>query len=617
MLFQTASALWWWLPLTGIVLLLYLLKMRRRDVRVPAAFLWPQFTSDVRANAPIQRLRVSLLLLVQLLILTLLVFAAANPLRKTTGLHGKATVIVLDSSASMSATDVRPSRFEAARSRIASIIATMSGSDQLALIEAGPVTRVIFPLTGDKAKMTAALRGLRPTDSPNDLSEALRLAAALTGQRDAGRIVVLSDGAFPPVKDFSAGKAEILYESFGESGHNLAVTALEAAQTAQGIQLFAGIRNYDSQSRKATITFYVDGKVTDSRSLTVPSRQTLGQTLAIAPNSRRAEVRLASDGDILKADNSAALFLQGAGTLRVLLVTPGNLFLERAIALEPNARLDRAASLPEYERAGTPGEGRYDVVVFDGVAPLPVKAPAVWSFGGISSDLPVIEAGAAPSHPHILTWKRDHPLLRHADDLDALLIEKGHKVRVKPEGQVLAEGRDGPLLVVSETGGRRAIYAAWSLLDSDFPLRVSFPIFVSNALAWLSGGERAASGGLTVRAGQPFSIAVPENGVHSLTLEKSNGERAALDAPNGFAIARGADVVGDYAITGGKTRIEFVANLLNEEESDVAPRSSLELSGHTVGARGSTVVLAEIWRPLVLLALALLSLEWWIFARRS
>ena len=509
MLFQTASALWWWLPLTGIVLLLYLLKMRRRDARVPAAFLWPQFTSDVRANAPIQRLRVSLLLIIQLLILTLLVFGVANPLRKTTGLRGKATVIVLDSSASMSATDVRPSRFEAARGRIASLIATMSGGDQLALIEAGPVTRAVFPLTGDKAKMNAALRSLHATDSPNDLSEALRLAAALVGQRAAGRIVVLSDGAFPPVKDFSPGKAEILYESFGVSSHNLAVTALEAAQTAQGIQLFAGIRNYDSQARKATVTFSVDGKIMDARSLTVPARQTLGQTLPIAPTARRAEVRIASEGDILQADNRASIFLQGAGAVRVLLVTPGNLFLERALALEPSVRLDRAASLPEYERADAPGDGRYDIVIFDGVAPLPVKAPAVWSFGGASSDLPVIDEGASRSRPRIVTWKRDHPLLIHADDLDAVLIEKARKVRVKPEGRTLIEGRDGPLLVVSETGGRRAIYAAWNLLDSDLPLRVSFPIFVSNAVAWLSGGERAASGGLNVRAGQPFLARCP------------------------------------------------------------------------------------------------------------
>src|ERR671916_597839 len=105
MTFQSAAALWWLLPMAGAITALYLLKMRRRAVRVPAAFLWPRLTADVRANAPFQKLRVSLLLVLQLLAVFLLVFGLSNPLRKARGLHGRATVIVLDASASMAATD--------------------------------------------------------------------------------------------------------------------------------------------------------------------------------------------------------------------------------------------------------------------------------------------------------------------------------------------------------------------------------------------------------------------------------------------------------------------------------------------------------------------------------
>src|SRR4051794_17750311 len=111
MAFQSITALWWLVPLGGIIILLYLLKMRREDVRVPAVFLSPTPPADIRANAPFQKLRISLLLILQLLALTLLVCALANPLRQTRGLHGKATVVVLDASGSMGATDVAPSRF--------------------------------------------------------------------------------------------------------------------------------------------------------------------------------------------------------------------------------------------------------------------------------------------------------------------------------------------------------------------------------------------------------------------------------------------------------------------------------------------------------------------------
>ena len=66
MSFQNAAALFWLLPLGGIVILLYLLKMRRRDVRVPATFLWPARVEEIRANALFQKLKPSWLLFLQL-----------------------------------------------------------------------------------------------------------------------------------------------------------------------------------------------------------------------------------------------------------------------------------------------------------------------------------------------------------------------------------------------------------------------------------------------------------------------------------------------------------------------------------------------------------------------
>jgi hypothetical protein len=103
----------------------------------------------------------------------------------------------------------------------------------------------------------------------------------------------------------------------------------------------------------------------------------------------------------------------------------------------------------------------------------------------------------------------------------------------------------------------------------------------------------------------------------AVTLVRPNGDRIDLDASSGAAIVRSADIVGDYVLSGPNLRTEIAVNLLNEAESDVAPRSALDLSGHAVAARGSSLILAETWRPLVLLALCTLALEWWVFVRRS
>jgi len=616
MQFQSASALWWLLPLMGAIILLYLLKMRRQDVRVPAVFLWPKLTADIRANAPLQKLRVTPLLLLQLLIVAALVCGLANPLRREHGLRGKTTVLVLDASASMGATDVRPTRFEAARQRIAGVIASLGTGDRCALVEAGSGTRVLFPLTGDKTKMRAGLGRLHLSDAPGDMGEALRLASALVGQQAQGRIVVFSDGAFPPVHDFSPGKADLLFDKVGASSRNLALTALEASQAADGsLVLFAGIHNYDAAPMTTTATFTIDGQVADARSLVIPAGQTVGQTLPLAGTAQKAEVRLTTPGDILPADDHATLFLQGAGTIRTLLVSPGDLFLERALALEPSLKLDRAPRVPADEQAGTPGAGSYDLVIFDGVPPVPVKAPAVWSFGEAGPGLPVTGAGLA-AHPHVLAWKRDDPLLRYTQ-WQGILIGKAQRVQPAPGGRVLAQGTDGPLIVASEGGGRRALFVGFSLLDSDLPLRPAFPIFVDNAVHWLANAEgETAAGGLNVRTGQPFTLAAPQPG-SPLTLTTPDGDTLPLDTSSGLATIRAADRAGLYTVTGSHTRKQIAVNLLSEAESDVHPRATLDLSGRAIASRGTLLTLAELWRPLALLALGILAAEWWLFARRS
>lgn len=615
MTFQAASAFWYLLPLGGVIVALYLLKMRRRDVRVPAAFLWPRLTADVRANAPFQRLRVSLLLILQLLSVALLITALANPLRRERGLNGRATVVVLDASASMSASDVSPSRFQSAVSRVRSIVETMTPGDRLALIEAGSTTRVIFPLTGDKPRMFSGLGQVNATDAPNNVGEALRLAAALVGQRPDGRIIVLSDGAFPPVSDFSPGKAQLLFEQVGTGGANVAITAMEAADLPGGsTQVYCGIRNYGTSAVKATVAFNLDGRTVDARTVTLAARQTMPQTFAVPASAQMAHITVSADRDLLRADNEATLYLHGAGGLRVLLVSNGDLFLERALALEPGVRLDKSPTLPDYERAGATGESRYDLIVFDGVPAQSVRSRAVMSFGG-AVGMPVTDLGPS-QRPKPLTWKRDDPVLRYAD-LRGLLIQRGRRVSANPEGRVLAEGSDGPLIVASSTDAMRRLYVAFAPLDSDWPLRVSFPIFVSNAVSWLSGGRASAGGnGINVRTGQPFSLTVPPS-ARQITLKAPDGATTRLDSSSGTVTLREADSTGVYSLSGKGFRAAVAANLLSEAESDILPRATLDISGHAVTARERVVAFGDTWRPILLICLALLAVEWWVFARRS
>src|SRR5678815_4183069 len=92
------------------LLILYFLKLRRRELAVSSTLLWKKAVQDLQVNAPFQKLRRNLLLLLQMLLLLILLLALSRPIMSYTPGAGKATVVLIDRSASMNATDVGKNR---------------------------------------------------------------------------------------------------------------------------------------------------------------------------------------------------------------------------------------------------------------------------------------------------------------------------------------------------------------------------------------------------------------------------------------------------------------------------------------------------------------------------
>jgi hypothetical protein len=599
--FVNPAALLYLLPLGGAIVVLYLLKMKRRDVRVPASFLWPQRTEEVRANSLFQKLRFSWLLVLQLIALSLIILGFARPQARQNGLVGDTTVLVIDTGASMSATDVKPSRFGEAKRLALEAIRSAKPTDRIALIEAGPSPRVVFPLSNDPVKQERALETLQPTDAEPDVGSSLRLAGALVGLIPGARIVLLSDGDFEPVTNFSAGKAAVVYKSIGDSGDNLAISALGTAETASGAQLYCGVRSYSSKPYKGTLAVYGDGHLLDSISFQTAPKGSWGHTWPAPAGVKVFEAKLDSP-DILKSDNYAVCLSDPGAALHVLLVSHGDLFLEHALALDPRVTLDRASELPSDA-----GE-KYDIVVFDGVAEQPVKARGVLTFGAAGAPSPVTAKGS-DKHPTFLSAE-DSAVMK-AVDLRGMYIDRAEHVSAKGKGQVLAQTNDGPLVVAAESAQQRQLYVAFEPLQSDFPLQVAFPIFIGNALDFLGGNTSANS--LAVKAGVPFSLA----GTSDATLTDSTGSRSAVKSMGGSVVVRGTKKVGVYSLEMGGKKKTVYATFRSDRASDVMPLKTLSLGGGVYHASTNPARFADFWRPLILLSLLVLGGEWWLFARRS
>src|SRR6516162_2315922 len=136
-----------------IVVVFYLLKRKRVIKLVSSTLLWQRFLSETQASAPFQRLRKNWLLILQLILLTMAVLALSRPFFKTQARPAELRVIILDTSASMQATDETPSRFEKARAEAMKWVDSLADNDQMVILQAAANTEVKQSASSEKAAL--------------------------------------------------------------------------------------------------------------------------------------------------------------------------------------------------------------------------------------------------------------------------------------------------------------------------------------------------------------------------------------------------------------------------------------------------------------------------------
>ena len=190
---------------------MYFLKIRRRRVPVPSLLLWERFIKSEELSAPFQRFRRHILLLLQLLILLLLVVAFARPYLNGQFTSGRSVVLVMDTSASMAATDEQPNRLSAAQIRATAAVDNLSPGDEVLLIEAGPQTRVVTSFSRDVSVVRSAIASLKARTAEGALRDGVQLALSLVGSRPDVEVLIFSDGGHQELADLNVTDVMELY----------------------------------------------------------------------------------------------------------------------------------------------------------------------------------------------------------------------------------------------------------------------------------------------------------------------------------------------------------------------------------------------------------------------
>ncbi len=627
----------------GLVVVLYILKLKRRPVAVPFSRLWERILRDKEATSLFSQLKRLLSLLLQLALLALLLLALGDPRTAQNLVEGRNVVVLVDASASMQATDVSPSRLEEGKRKVRDSVRGLGGSDRMIIAQMDAAVTPLSTMTNDVTELEAALGAVRPSETRADFPRALRFATDTLRGLPNAEIVVVSDGALgPPADQLGAvelGDTKLSYVGVGERSRNAAITAFSVRRyplDKSRYEVMLEVTNTGTEDLDLDLVLCGDGALTDVSRIKLKAGERVPRPYTnLSGASRTLEARLAAvdkssqpgadpckpgaalGGDDLPADDVGYALLPERRRARIQVVTAGNMYLEAALLLDEY--LDVTTVSPNRY----PAEGTFDVTIFDGVAPaLAAGSGHILYLNPSGTDVPfTVDKEVLDDDPNLPLGfdeiEAEHPIVRYTQ-LGEAFVARAHVLKPGKEDKVVGRSFKGPILIAGRRSGYKFVALGLDIRESDLPMRISWPLFLLNVINDFV--EEDTSYISSFATGGVWRIPAPSQ-LEVATLVDPSGTERTVPVQDGRAVFLGQHA-GIYTLRAGsdadKYETMFAANLADPFESQIEPKKELlvgeakagELSGFTIGVR------REIWAYLLFAVIAISVIEWLTYHRR-
>ncbi|MFN9346281.1 MAG: vWA domain-containing protein, partial [Planctomycetota bacterium] len=400
------------LAIPPAVLSLYFLKLKRQEALVPSTMLWKRAIADVHVNRIWQKLRKNLLLYRQLLFLALLVLACVRPGWSGMNRAGERRIYIIDHSASMQATDTKPSRLDVAREKALRLIQDAGSNDSAMVISTSDRASVEQGFTNNRSLLEKAVQRIEPTTQMTEVSEAFRVAAGLANpgrlsfednvdiqvaEAVPATVYFFSDGAVGELNEAEFGQLKIEYVPIGEPetqnagivGFAIQRPESKEAQAKQGaVSVYGQAIQYGTDPVECTASLYLDNTFVDAQKVKLlPGKETGIEFELEGVESGALKLEL-DHTDALALDNVAYAAIRPDRQVSILLITSGNTALETALKTQ---RIGQIASVqieprsylasPEYQTQAS--DAKYDLIIYDSCSPEKMPSASTLFIGGI------------------------------------------------------------------------------------------------------------------------------------------------------------------------------------------------------------------------------------------
>lgn len=467
-----------------IIIILYLLKPKGTDHLISSNLLWQNLLKNEHSRTFFEKFVHNILMYLQILIIALLVIAFMSPFINAKSNNGGRKIMLVDTSGSMQHVGSSgKSRLEEAIEQACDYVRVSENTQfSLATVD-GAGANLLAVDIADTGSLVKTLRGIEGSDSGGSLSSAQNIIDMLMGVdgEDSASLVIYTDGS--GAADFesminSAGKE--LYV-IGEPVANLANEYTVFSEREDGLyDMIVGIANHSDSEASFDVALYDEGdRLIALNQMHLPADESATCLFEnVDWDGQYIESRLSGisfsggDNDSLTQDNVSLAVKNRGNTIDGLLVGDGNIFIEKAYQAVTGSSITKARNDISSESHA------YNVVIYDaGTEPGPAGVNRML-FGNVQGESVEI---------------LNNVVLEMADcDLTAGL--SGFTIGVNtaycfmpPEGAKSFLEYDGKCVgYYLERDDSKEIVIGFDIRESDFPLQAEFPIFLANAMTYLS-----------------------------------------------------------------------------------------------------------------------------------
>lgn len=566
------------LLLAAPIVILHMLTPRRPATTVSSLLHWDGLKHAITAAEPWQRLRWSLLLVLQLLAVALFAFALARPAVLEEAELAEHTVFIIDASGSMAAIDGDPDRLGTAVTEAKELRAELPDEGMASVVVASSQPTILLSQSADSNEFTRTVDTIRSNGGSADYETAFALAESLVLPDRETDFVLITDGQLSDIEQRLAPLGT-RYVPVGATDTNRALTDLSVNAGPGGLQARVTVESTGGPDAVQVLRLDVDGITVLSEEIEIASGGVVEETFELPPGTRVAAYL---DGeDLLAYDNQRFVNAPTLGTLKVRVHGESRFFIDQLLAAIPDVDFDVA-----------PGE-EVDFEIYAGVA-----VPAEPTIPFIAIDVPGGLPGVVPTgrvENPIPTLVADHPLL---DDVDVsrIAIAEAQSLDVS-RGEVVLGAPGAPLIVAGDQEDVPFYYVAFTLEQSNLPIDIAYPIIGARMVGGLATAE-----GVT----EPLTVGdrIPTAGVAGTVTDPRGGTTTIGPSDTGPIV----DLAGFWQFTPEDGEPFDVAVNASVAESDLLPRDDLleiRSAPEAPPLADATTTISRTLLPWVLAALAL------------